>query len=204
MEDLEKKFDRTSRLYDWIDWPFERFRYRKIRQRIWEGLSGKILDAGVGTGCNIPFYPMNSCVVGVDLSQGMLTKAKKKACSLGKTVDLKKASVYQLPFPDESFDFIVATFLCCVVDRPALAARELKRICKKGGRIYFLEYVLSQKPLRRFIQRTVTPYTRFMFGVDFTQNTLATLRKEGFQIICEENITGDVLKLIVAGPEKDL
>lgn len=198
MEDLEKKFDRTSRFYNLVDWPFERFRYRKIRKRIWEGLSGKILDAGVGTGCNIPFYPTNACVVGIDLSQGMLEKAKKKAHALGKTAALKKASVYRLPFPEESFDSIVATFLCCVVDQPASAARELKRVCKKGGKIFFLEYVLSQKPIRRWIQKMVTPYTRFMFGVDFTQDTLATLKKEDFKILSEENITGDVLKLIVA------
>ncbi|MBI4239169.1 MAG: class I SAM-dependent methyltransferase [Deltaproteobacteria bacterium] len=197
MEDLEKKFNRTSRLYDWIDWPFERFRYRTIRRQIWEGLSGRILDAGVGTGCNIPFYPANAHVVGIDLSQGMLTKAKKKASVLGKAVELKKGNVYQLPFPDESFDFIVGTFLCCVVDQPAVAAHELKRVCKRGGRVFFLEYVLSKKTVRRFIQKMVTPYTRFMFGVDFTQDTLATLKEAGFKILHEDNITGDVLKLIV-------
>ena len=198
MENLEKQFDRTSRFYDWIDWPFERFRYRKIRQRIWKGLSGKILDAGVGTGSNIPFYPENQQVFGIDLSAGMLERAKAKASSLGKNVDLQKMSVYHTPFSDGTFDAVVATFLCCVVDQPVLAARELKRICKKDGKIYFLEYVLSKKPVRRFIQKMVTPYTRFMFGVDFTQDTLATLQKEGFQIIQEKNITGDVLKLIVA------
>lgn len=198
MEDLEKKFDRTSQFYNLVDWPFERFRYRKIRKQIWEGLSGKILDAGVGTGCNIPFYPNNAYVVGIDLSHGMLDKAKKKASTLKTTTELKKASVYELPFPDESFDFIVATFLCCVVDQPAIAARELKRVCKKGGRVFFLEYVLSKKPIRRWVQKMVTPYTRFMFGVDFTQDTLATLKETSFKILHEENITGDVLKLIVA------
>lgn len=200
MEDLEKKFDRTSRFYNLVDWPFERFRYRKIRKRIWEGLSGKILDAGVGTGCNIPFYPSNACVVGIDLSQGMLEKAKKKANALGKTVELKKANVYQLPFSDKTFDVVVATFLCCVVDQPERAARELRRVCKKEGRLYFLEYVLSKKPLRRSIQKMITPYTKFMFGVDFTQDTLTTLKQEGFQILEEENITSDILKLIVAQP----
>lgn len=200
MEDLEKKFDRTSRFYNLVDWPFERFRYRKIRKRIWEGLSGKILDAGVGTGCNIPFYPANAHIVGIDLSQGMLDKAKKKAGAMGKMAELKKASVYQIPFPDEFFDAVVATFLCCVVDQPGRAARELRRVCKKGGRLYFLEYVLSRKPLRRSLQKWITPYTKFMFGVDFTQDTLATLKKEGFQIIREEKITGDILKLVVVRP----
>ena len=198
MEDLEKKFDRTSQFYNLVDWPFERFRYRKIRKRIWEGLSGNILDAGVGTGCNIPFYPTHAHVVGIDLSQGMLNKAKQKANALKKTAELKKASVYQLPFPNGSFDSIVATFLCCVVDQPAVAAHELRRVCKRGGKIFFLEYVLSKKPVRRLIQKMVTPYTRFMFGVDFTQDTLATLQEVGFKILHEEDITGDVLKLIVA------
>src|SRR3989338_4149047 len=104
MEPIEKKFNRTSMFYDIVDYPFERFRYRKLRQRIWKGLSGSVLDAGVGTGCNIPFYPDEAKVIGIDISEGMLAKARKKTAQLGKNADLRKASVYQLPFPDETFD----------------------------------------------------------------------------------------------------
>jgi ubiquinone/menaquinone biosynthesis C-methylase UbiE len=198
MTKIMSKFDWTSKIYDWVDYPFERFRYRPIRQRIWSGLSGKILDAGVGTGCNIPFYPKEAEVVGVDFSEGMLAKAAKKAEKFHVNVDLRQASVYDLPFPDRTFDTVVATFLCCVVDDPARAARELKRVCKKEGRLIFLEYVLSKRPLRRLIQRSITPYTRLLFGVDFTQDTLGVLRREGYTILQVEDLTADVLKLIFA------
>lgn len=197
---LQKKFDRTSRIYDWVDYPFERFRYRKIRERIWAGLSGKILDAGVGTGCNIPFYPKNADVFGVDFSRGMLAKAGKKAEKLGLKADLRHASVYDLPFPDQTFNAVVATFLCCVVDDPARAARELKRVCKKDGKLIFLEYVLSKKPGRRLLQKIMTPYTRFLFGVDFTQDTVETLNNTGYKIIRSDDLVADILKLIVASP----
>lgn len=197
---LQRKFDWTSKIYDLVDYPFERFRYRPIRQRIWSGLSGKILDAGAGTGCNVPFYPNEARVVGVDFSKGMLAKAKKKAGKLGIKADLRQASIYDLPFPDGTFDVVVATFLCCVVDEPDRAARELRRVCKKEGRLIFLEYVLSKRPLRRFIQKAITPYTRLLFGVDFTQDTLGVLRREGYTILRVEDLTADVLKLIEAKP----
>jgi phosphatidylethanolamine/phosphatidyl-N-methylethanolamine N-methyltransferase len=201
IENLETKFNRTSKVYDLIDYPFERWRYQKLRKRIWANLFGQILDVGVGTGCNIPFYPDDATVIGVDISAGMLAKAKKKALKLGKKTDLRKASVYELPFPDETFDVIVATFLCCVVSDPPQAARELKRVLKKDGKIIFLEYVFSKKPMRRLIQRAITPYTRTMFGVDFTQNTLKILKDMGLAITKEEDITSDILKLIIARPE---
>ena len=64
-------FDRYQRIawaYDLLDLPFEYGRYRKIRPLLFRGLSGRILEAGVGTGRNFPFYPPGSEVVGIDLS----------------------------------------------------------------------------------------------------------------------------------------
>lgn len=202
MEDLEKKFNRTSRVYDLVDYPFERFRYRKLRRRIWQCLAGRILDAGVGTGCNIPFYPDETEVVGVELSQGMLERARKKAERLGRSAHLVKGDAAALQFPDNYFDTVVATFLCCVVREPDRVARELKRVCKPGGQIILLEYVLSKRLIRRLIQRTITPYTRFLFGVDFTQDTIGKLKAAGYDLVHVEDITADILKLIIARPGK--
>lgn len=196
---LEQKFNRIASFYDWIDSPFERFRYRPIRKKIWSGLTGRILDAGVGTGCNIPFYPSTAEVVGVDLSERMLRRAEEKAMRLGRpVVVLKKADICRLPFADRSFDAVVATFLCCVVEDPVCAARELRRVCKTGGPLIFLEYVLSEKATRRLIQKAIRPYTRFLFGADFTRDTEKVLRAEGFRIERVENLVADILKLIVA------
>ncbi|MDT8303367.1 MAG: methyltransferase domain-containing protein [Sedimentisphaerales bacterium] len=202
MENLEKKFNRTSRIYDSVDYLFERFRYRKLRQRIWRNLTGRILDAGIGTGCNIPFYPDDAEVTGIDMSQGMLEKARKKAERLGRAAQIVKGDVAVLQCPDNYYDAVVATFLCCVVREPDRVARELKRICKPSGQIILLEYVLSKRLIRRLIQKMITPYTRFLFGVDFTQDTLGKLVAAGYDLVHVEDITADILKLIIAKPGK--
>lgn len=196
MTDLEKKYNRTAMFYDWVDYPFERFRYRKIRERLWKGVSGKVLDAGVGTGCNMPYYPPDADVVGVDLSQKMLARAQQKMKALKKVIPLYHASVYALPFPDRCFDVVVATFLCCVVSDPLQAATEMKRVCKQNGRILLLEYVLSSSRWHRFLQYLMTPYTRWMFGVDFSQDTTASLVAAGLVIEHQEFLVADVLKMI--------
>ena len=59
------RYQRIAPVYDFLDLPFEFGRYRRIRPHLFGGLSGRILDAGIGTGRNIPFYPPNAHVVGI-------------------------------------------------------------------------------------------------------------------------------------------
>jgi len=60
-----QRYQRIAAFYDLLDLPFEHGRYREIRPLLFEGLSGRILDAGAGTGRNIPFYPSGAAVIGV-------------------------------------------------------------------------------------------------------------------------------------------
>ena len=71
-------YQRIARWYDLLDAPFERKRYQRIRPLLFAGLSGRILDAGVGTGRNIPFYPQDGYMLGIDLSPAMLTRASRR------------------------------------------------------------------------------------------------------------------------------
>jgi ubiquinone/menaquinone biosynthesis C-methylase UbiE len=102
---------------------------------MFEGLSGRVLDAGVGTGRNIPYYPRNAHVIGMDASSGMLAQAKRRADRKGSRVELLCADIQSTGFPDASFDAIVSTFVFCVLDdsQQLPALRELRRICKPGG-----------------------------------------------------------------------
>src|SRR5258707_9514585 len=95
-------FDRYQRIawaYDLLDLPFEYGRYRKIRPQIFRGLSVHILDAGVGTGRNFPFYPPGSEVVGIDLSPAMLARAERRRPLATTTVELGQIDVTRLGFP---------------------------------------------------------------------------------------------------------
>ena len=138
------RYERIAPLYDWLDFPFEYGCYRRIRPILFQGLSGRLLDAGVGTGRNFPFYPTGSHVVGIDFSPAMLARAKRRTNrSTAALIELKTMDVTALDFPDCSFDAAVATFLLCVLpdESQVPALRELGRVVKPGGTIRLLNYV---------------------------------------------------------------
>src|SRR5215204_3478958 len=97
------RYQRIAAFYDLLDYPFEQWRYRHIRPQLFEGLSGRILDAGVGTGRNIPFYPPGASIVGIDLSPAMLARARQRAQRVGRSVDLRRMDVTRLDLPDHGF-----------------------------------------------------------------------------------------------------
>ncbi|HJN60282.1 MAG TPA: class I SAM-dependent methyltransferase, partial [Alphaproteobacteria bacterium] len=153
-------YQRIARWYDLLDAPFERKRYRPLRPLLFAGLSGRILDAGVGTGRNIPFYPDASEMVGIDLSPAMLARATRRRDEAGREVALMEMDVMNTSFDEDSFDAVISTFLFCVLEPeqqlPALI--ELARICKPGGEIRLLEYSYSKNPWKRFIMRLWAPW----------------------------------------------
>jgi SAM-dependent methyltransferase len=106
------------------------------------------LDAGLGTGRNIQFYPPEVQVVGIDISPAMLARAERKRLSLGADVELHQMDVTHLAFEDQSFDAAAATFLFCVLpdDLQVPALREIGRVVKSGGTIRLLEYVRRLSP----------------------------------------------------------
>ena len=169
-------FDRYQRIawaYDLLDLPFEYGRYRKIRPQIFRGLSGRILDAGVGTGRNFPFYPPSSDVVGIDLSPGMLARAERRRPLATTSVVLRQMDVRRLDFPDRSFDAAVATFLFCTLpdDLQVAGMRELGRVVKPGGIIRCLEYTRPSGGLRRAMTHLWEPWINWAYGAGFDRQT---------------------------------
>lgn len=198
-ENIEKKYDSVSRLYDLLDSPFEAFRYKKIRKKIWKSAHGRILDAGMGTGRNIPFYPEDSEVHGIDISKGMLMKAAKRAKKLKKNVCIQNMDVVATAFKDNYFDTIVATFLFCVMPdalQPK-ALKELKRICKANGRIILLEYEYSHNPLRKMIMKLLSPYVKFIYNAQFDRKTDEHIEKENLRIVENSYVYRDMIKMII-------
>ena len=169
------KYQRIAWLYDLLDLPFERGRYRKIRPLMWEGLSGRILDVGVGTGRNIPYYPIGAAteIVGIDLSPAMLQQAERRSRKLHRTVELRRMDVTKLDFPDHSFDAAVATFLFCVLPEESQVPglKELFRVVKPGGTIRLLEYVRPQGRFRGAVAKLWEPWMRWAYGAGFDRRT---------------------------------
>jgi demethylmenaquinone methyltransferase/2-methoxy-6-polyprenyl-1,4-benzoquinol methylase len=195
-------YRRIAAFYDLLDLPFEYGRYRALRPILFAGLSGTILDAGVGTGRNMPFYPQDAKVVGIDLSPAMLARAKWRRDRLGLEVELEEMDVLHTAFPDRAFDAAVATFLFCVLppEQQAPALRELARVCKPGGQIRILEYAYSEHPWRRFIMRLWAPWVRWAYGAAFDRATEGYLAEAGLAAVETRFLYKDIIKLIVARP----
>ncbi len=188
--------------YDLLDLPFEYFRYRPLRIELFARPSGTILDAGVGTGRNMPYYPEGSRIVGIDLSPAMLAQAKRRRDRLGIEATLEEMDVLHTSFADHSFDTVVATFLFCVLapQQQAPALRELARVCKPGGQIRILEYAYSENPLRRLIMRLWAPWVRWAYGAAFDRATEGYLAEAGLEAVESRFLYKDIIKLIVARP----
>src|SRR5260370_28069353 len=145
------RYERIAAFYDLLDLPFEYRRYRKIRPLLFAGLSGLILDAGVGTGRNFPFYPHSAKIVGIDLSPAMLARAERRRPSAAAEVQLRQMDVTRLDFPDRCFDAAVATFLFCVLpdELQVPTLKDIGRVVTAGGIIRLLEYTRPRGTLRR-------------------------------------------------------
>jgi ubiquinone/menaquinone biosynthesis C-methylase UbiE len=199
----KKIYNRIARLYDILDLPFEHGRYRPLRAELFKGLKGALLDAGVGTGRNFPFYTEGSKVTGIDLSKAMLERARQRRDKLGTAVDLREMNVMEMDFADDSFDAIISTFLFCVLDaghqQPAL--EELRRVCRPGGVIRILEYAFSEKPLRHFIMKLWAPWVSYAYGAKFDRRTEQYLEAAGLELVEKKFLHKDIIKLLTVRPK---
>ncbi len=193
-------YQRIAKWYDLLDAPFERKRYQPLRPLLFEGLSGRVLDAGVGTGRNIPFYPKGSEMVGIDLSPAMLARAERRRAEVAGEVQLLEMDVMSTSFEDNSFDAVVSSFLFCVLgpEHQLPALKELVRICKPGGEIRLLEYSYSQNPRKRFVMKLWAPWVRWAYGAAFDRNTHQYLGAAGLEEVDNRFLVEDIVRLIVA------
>lgn len=194
------RYQRIAPFYDLLDLPFEYGRYRKIRPQLFAGLSGLILDAGVGTGRNFPFYPPGASIVGIDLSPAMLARAARRRRSAAARIELVEMDATRIDLPDRHFDAAVATFLFCVLpdELQVPALRELRRVTKPGGIIRLLEYTRPQGALRRAITKLWEPWVHWAYGAGFDRRTEQHVPEAGLRLVQSRFVVGDLIKIIEA------
>jgi len=136
-------WDRYAPRYDRSMRFAERMLFAGGREWVCSRARGDVLEVGVGTGLNLPFYPPDVRLTGVDLSPAMLAVARSRASELGREVDLREADAQALPFPDASFDTVVCTLTLCAVPDDRAVIAEMRRVLRPGGRLLLLDHVAS-------------------------------------------------------------
>ena len=195
---IRKRYDRIAPYFDKIESMMEKMMLGELRASFWENVSGeKILEAGVGTGKNFPYY-LTKSISAIDFSPVMIKQAENKRRQLGVVVDLAIMDVQQLNFPDNHFDTIVATFLFCSVPEPKQGLLELKRVCKPGGEVLLLEHVLSSNKIAAAIMNLVNPVVVRLFGANINRETVRTVQACGFSNVEVLPESSHIVKLIRA------
>jgi phosphatidylethanolamine/phosphatidyl-N-methylethanolamine N-methyltransferase len=152
-----KIYELYGRTYGAFEFFFKR-RIAKAIRRIPFSPGEKVLDIGVGTGLSLPYYPKGVKVTGVDLSPGMLAKAKKKAAMTGAM--LVQGDALALPFADEAFDCVFMSHVIGTVPDPHVAMREAIRVARDGAMIAILNHFRSPYPVIGWIEIAVDPISR--------------------------------------------
>ncbi|GAA5520266.1 class I SAM-dependent methyltransferase [Aliifodinibius salicampi] len=195
------RYDLIAPLYNVMEWPIEQLLFKSWRKELWEKITGpQVLEIGVGTGKNIPYYPEGIELTGIDLSPGMLKRAKELLADRQKNrTTLKEMDAQQMDFSDNIFDEVVATFVFCSVPDPILGLKEALRVTKPGGKLHLLEHMRADHSALAFIMDKLDSPIHFLSGVHIARRTVSNVKKAGWDIknVCDLT-SGGIVKRIDA------
>ena len=198
-ETARKRYDRIALLYDMMEGFAEVLNHGKWRRLQWSKVEGTdILEVGVGTGKNFPWYPVGAEVTAIDFSRRMLERARARSDKDKVKVRLRQMDIQNLEFGDDSFDTVVASFVFCSVPEPVRGLQEIRRVCRPGGKVILLEHVLSSNRVLARLMNLVNPLAVRMMGANINQRTVDNVARSGLTIEKVTDLGAGIFKLIEA------
>ena len=174
LQDLQRKWDSASRWYDLATVALEAVVFRRLRSRLLKSSVGRVLEVAAGSGLNLAHYPGGLDITAVDLSPGMLIRARNRGARKAAVMDAQ-----HLAFRDGSFDTVVSTLGTCTFPDPVEALREMRRVCRPGGRILLLEHGRSNRPgIATWQDRHAAKWAAHL-GCWWNRDPLENVRKAG-------------------------
>ena len=160
--------------------------------------AGETLEVAIGTGLNLPHYPAEVKLIGIDLSPEMLAIARDRAEKLGREVELREADAQSLPFEDATFDTVLSTYSLCNVPDDAKVVAEMKRVLRPGGRLILVDHIKSAVKPIVWGQKLWEVFSKRMDGDHMTRRPMLHVKKAGFEIETRERMRAGILERLVA------
>jgi len=176
-------YDKQASKYDQLVRLSEKLLLDDGRRWVCSQARGEVLEIAVGTGRNLPYYPDDVRLTGVDVSPAMPAIARARTRELAGRAHLLVADAQALPFPDARFDTVVCTLALCTIPNDRRAIAEAKRVLRPGGTMRLLEHVRSPIRLVRIGQRALAPLFLRLEADHLLREPLSLLRAEGFELL---------------------
>jgi ubiquinone/menaquinone biosynthesis C-methylase UbiE len=175
-------FEKEAPKYDRSMGFWERAVLGDVRPWACSRAHGEVLEIALGTGLNLPHYPTDVRLTGIEFSPAMLDIARRRAAELGRDLELHLGDAERLEFADGSFDTVICTYGLCTIPDDRLAVREARRVLRPGGTLVLAEHVRSPVTVVRAVQRLIAPLMLRLEGDHLLREPLEHVRAEGFVV----------------------
>ena len=192
-----EKWDHAARSYDLMNGYGQEIRWAPFKRRLFERMRGRIIFASIGTGQDIQFFPPGHDITGIDISPGMLERARPRAAAYAGRLELRQIDVHELDYPDGAFDQVFTACTFCSVPRPVDGLRMLRRVLRPGGELFMFEHTGSRYFPFNLMLNLMTGLSR-RFGPEMNRDTVANVERAGFEVKAVEPVYLDVVKMIRA------